>query len=221
LFCRAFRGKIGVHFREKALEPLGSDFMVRLDKIYTRGGDAGATSLADGARRRKDDIRVEAYGAIDETNAAIGVARLDVEAGDQPLDAMLERIQNDLFDLGAELATPLDPAKPEPDFATRLAIIQPQVDRLEREIDQLNGELAPLKSFVLPGGTAAAAHLHLARAISRRAERVMVALANTPGEQVAPTALRYVNRLSDFLFVASRYVNRSKGDVLWKPGATR
>ena len=195
--------------------------MVRLDRIYTRGGDAGATSLADGARRRKDDIRVEAYGAIDETNAAIGVARLAVEAEDQPLDAMLERIQNDLFDLGAELATPLDPAKPEPDSATRLSIVQPQVDRLEREIDQLNGELAPLKSFVLPGGTAAAAHLHLARTISRRAERVMVALASTPGEQVAPTALRYVNRLSDFLFVASRYVNRREGDVLWKPGATR
>jgi cob(I)alamin adenosyltransferase len=195
--------------------------MVRLDKIYTRGGDAGATSLADGARRRKDDIRVEAYGAIDETNAAIGVARLAIEAEDQPLDAMLERIQNDLFDLGAELATPLDPAEPEPDSAARLAIVQPQVDRLEREIDQLNGELAPLKSFVLPGGTAAAAHLHLARAISRRAERVMVALANTAGERVAPTALRYVNRLSDFLFVASRYVNRRKGDVLWKPGATR
>ncbi len=195
--------------------------MVRLDKIYTRGGDAGATSLADGARRRKDDIRVEAYGAIDEANSAIGVARLAVEARDKPLDAMLERIQNDLFDLGAELATPLDPTSPDPDPATRLAIVQPQIDRLEREIDELNGELAPLKSFVLPGGTAAAAHLHLARAISRRAERVMVALANTQGEQVAPTALRYVNRLSDFLFVASRYVNRQKGDVLWKPGATR
>jgi cob(I)alamin adenosyltransferase len=195
--------------------------MVRLDKIYTRGGDMGATSLADGARRRKDDIRVEAYGAIDETNAAIGVARLAIEAGDRPLDAMLERIQNDLFDLGAELATPLDPTKPEPEPAMRLAIVQPQVDRLEREIDALNGDLAPLKSFVLPGGTAAAAHLHLARTISRRAERVMVALANTPNEQVAPTALRYVNRLSDFLFVASRYVNREKGDVLWKPGATR
>ncbi len=195
--------------------------MVRLDRIYTRGGDAGATSLADGARRRKDDIRVEAYGAIDETNAAIGVARLAVEAEDQPLDAMLERIQNDLFDLGAELATPLDPTSPDPDPATRLAIVQPQIDRLEREIDELNGELAPLKSFVLPGGTAAAAHLHLARAISRRAERVMVALANTQGEQVAPTALRYVNRLSDFLFVASRYVNRQEGDVLWRPGATR
>ena len=171
--------------------------------------------------RGSDDIRVEAYGAIDETNAAIGVARLAVEAEDRALDAMLERIQNDLFDLGAELATPLDPAKPEPDSATRLAIVQPQVDRLEREIDLLNGELAPLKSFVLPGGTAAAAHLHLARTISRRAERVMVALANTPGEQVAPTALRYVNRLSDFLFVASRHVNRREGDVLWKPGATR
>jgi cob(I)alamin adenosyltransferase len=195
--------------------------MVRLDKIYTRGGDAGATSLADGARRRKDDIRVEAYGAIDEANAAIGVARLAIEARDKPLDAMLERIQNDLFDLGAELATPLDPTKPAPDPATRLAIVQPQVDRLEREIDELNGELAPLKSFVLPGGTAASAHLHLARAISRRAERVMVALANTQGEEVAPTALRYVNRLSDFLFVASRYVNRQEGDVLWRPGATR
>ncbi|MGA8169269.1 MAG: cob(I)yrinic acid a,c-diamide adenosyltransferase [Methylocystis sp.] len=195
--------------------------MVRLDKIYTRGGDAGATSLADGARRRKDDIRVEAYGAIDEANAAIGVARVATAADDGPLDAMLERIQNDLFDLGAELATPLDPTKPAPDPATRLAIVQPQVDRLEREIDELNGKLRPLKSFVLPGGTPAAAHLHLARTISRRAERIMVALANTPGEQVAPTALRYVNRLSDFLFVASRYVNRETGDVLWKPGSTR
>lgn len=195
--------------------------MVRLDKIYTRGGDAGATSLADGARRRKDDIRVEAYGAVDETNAAIGVARIAIESGDKPLDAMLERIQNDLFDLGAELATPLDPAKPEPDPGARLAIVQPQVDRLEREIDQLNGDLEPLKSFVLPGGAAAAAHLHLARTISRRAERIMVALANAPGEQVAPTALRYINRLSDFLFVASRYVNRRNGDTLWRPGATR
>jgi cob(I)alamin adenosyltransferase len=195
--------------------------MVRLDRIYTRGGDAGATSLADGARRRKDDIRVEAYGAIDETNAAIGVARLAIEARDKIVDAMLERIQNDLFDLGAELATPIDPAKPAPDPSTRLAIVQAQVDRLEAEIDALNAELAPLKSFVLPGGTAAAAHLHLARAICRRAERIMVTLMNASGEQVEPTALRYVNRLSDFLFVASRYVNREQGDVLWKPGATR
>jgi len=195
--------------------------MVRLDRIYTRGGDAGATSLADGARRRKDDIRVEAYGAIDETNAAIGVARLAIEARDKIVDAMLERIQNDLFDLGAELATPIDSAKPAPDPSTRLAIVQAQVDRLEAEIDTLNAELAPLKSFVLPGGTAAAAHLHLARAICRRAERIMVTLMNASGEQVEPTALRYVNRLSDFLFVASRYVNREQGDVLWKPGATR
>jgi cob(I)alamin adenosyltransferase len=199
----------------------GKTGMVRLDKIYTRGGDAGATSLADGERRRKDDIRVEAYGAVDEANAAIGVARLAVEARDGALDAMLERIQNDLFDLGAELATPLDPQKPAPDPSMRLSIIQPQIDRLEQEIDMLNGELAPLKSFVLPGGAAAAAHLHLARTITRRAERVMVTLANTPGEHVEPTAIRYVNRLSDFLFVASRYVNREKGDVLWKPGANR
>ncbi len=195
--------------------------MVRLDRIYTRGGDAGATSLVGGERRRKDDIRVEAYGAIDETNAAIGVARLAVEPRDKALDDMLARIQNDLFDLGAELATPIDPEKPAPDPATRLVVVQAQVDRLEAEIDTLNEGLAPLKSFVLPGGTAAAAHLHLARTICRRAERIMVTLANTPGEQLASTALRYVNRLSDFLFVASRYVNRDCGDVLWKPGATR
>lgn len=195
--------------------------MVRLDKIYTRGGDAGATSLATGARRRKDDIRVEAYGDIDETNAAIGVARLSIAPGDAALDEMLARIQNDLFDLGAELATPVDPDKPAPGPAMRLTVTQTQVDRLEREIDALNAPLAPLKSFVLPGGTAAAAQLHVARAICRRAERVMVTLANTEGESVDQPALRYVNRLSDFLFVASRYVNRERGDVLWRPGATR
>ena len=195
--------------------------MVRLDKIYTRGGDAGETSLATGARLRKDDLRVEAYGAVDETNAAVGVARASLEAADRRLDSMLEAIQQDLFDLGAELATPLDPAKPEPDPARRLCIVDSQVERLEHEIDELNVTLAPLKSFVLPGGAPSAAHLHLARAISRRAERVMVALAHSPGESVAAPALRYVNRLSDFLFVASRYVNRERGDVLWKPGATR
>jgi cob(I)alamin adenosyltransferase len=195
--------------------------MVKLDKIYTRGGDKGETSLVGGERRRKDNIRVEAYGDIDETNAAIGVARLAIEARDKHVDAMLSRIQNDLFDLGAELATPLDPGKPEPDPAMHLCVVQAQVDRLEQEIDALNAELESLKSFVLPGGTAAAAHLHVARTISRRAERVMVALANTEGEHVEETALRYVNRLSDFLFVASRYVNRAQGDVLWKPGATR
>jgi cob(I)alamin adenosyltransferase len=192
--------------------------MVRLDKIYTRGGDSGATSLATGERRRKDDLRVEAYGAVDEANSAIGVARL-ATAAEPALDAMLARIQNDLFDLGAELATPQKPGAAE--GAARLAILQSQVDRLEREIDTLNAALAPLKSFVLPGGTAAAAHLHVARAISRRAERVMVALANAPEETVDAPALRYVNRLSDFLFVAARYANREKGDVLWAPGATR
>jgi len=194
--------------------------MVKLDKIYTRGGDAGATSLATGARRRKDDIRVEAYGDIDETNAAIGVARLAIEPRDAALDKMLERIQNDLFDLGAELATPHDPKKPI-DPAMRLTVLPSQVERLENEIDQLNADLGPLKSFVLPGGTPAAAYLHLARTICRRAERVMVTLGETEGEELAPAALAYVNRLSDFLFVASRYVNREKGDVLWKPGATR
>jgi cob(I)alamin adenosyltransferase len=194
--------------------------MVKLDRIYTRGGDKGTTSLATGARRRKDDIRVEAYGAIDETDAAIGVARLSIEARDKALDEMLARIQNDLFDLGAELATPHDPDKPL-DPAMRLEIVPEQVERLEKEIDALNAGLAPLNSFVLPGGTAAAAHLHLARTICRRAERVMVTLSNTDGEALSPTALAYVNRLSDFLFVASRYVNREAGDVLWKPGATR
>ena len=195
--------------------------MVRLDTIYTRGGDAGLTSLVGGARRRKDDIRVAAYGDIDETNAAIGLARIAVEASDSVLDSMLERIQNELFDLGAELATPAGPSESSYDPAQRLCVVDAQVERLEREIDQLNAELPPLKSFVLPGGTAAAAYLHLARAISRRAERAIVALGQAPGEAVSPTALRYVNRLSDFLFVASRYANRRHGDVLWRPGATR
>lgn len=192
--------------------------MVRLDKIYTRGGDAGATSLVGGQRRRKDDLRVDAYGAVDETNAAVGLARL-ATGEDAALDAMLARIQNDLFDLGAELATPVAPGETLPEHS--LAIVQSQVDRLEREIDALNAPLAPLKSFVLPGGTAAAAHLHLARTVSRRAERIMVALANAPDESVGETALRYVNRLSDFLFVAARYSNKDAGDVLWTPGATR
>jgi len=194
--------------------------MVKLDKIYTRGGDRGETSLATGARRRKDDVRVEAFGAIDETNAAIGVVRLATAVGDAMLDAMLARIQNELFDLGAELATPVDPAKPI-DPAMRLVIVPAQVERLEKDIDALNADLGPLKSFVLPGGEPAAAHLHVARTICRRAERVLVSLAETKGEEVSPTAFAYVNRLSDFLFVASRYVNRERGDVLWKPGATR
>ncbi len=194
--------------------------MVRLDKIYTRGGDAGETSLVGGERRRKDDARVDAYGDIDETNAAIGVARAALVPEDQALDPMLERIQNELFDLGAELATP--PAKGSAgDPSARLAVTAEQVARLEAEIDWMNGAVPPLKSFVLPGGAPAAAHLHLARTIARRAERVMVALATAPGEEVATVALSYVNRLSDFLFVASRWVNRRQGDVLWRPGATR
>jgi cob(I)alamin adenosyltransferase len=192
--------------------------MVRLDKIYTRGGDAGETSLVGGERRRKDDSRVAAYGDIDETNAAIGVARGALTAEDQALDPMLERIQNELFDLGAELATPAAKAAATP---ARLAVTQEQVARLEAEIDWMNGALEPLKSFVLPGGAPAAAHLHLARTISRRAERAMVTIAALPGEEVAAVALSYVNRLSDFLFVASRWVNRRHGDVLWRPGATR
>ena len=192
--------------------------MVRLDKIYTRGGDAGETSLVGGERRRKDDPRVDAYGDIDETNAAIGVARGALTLEDQALDPMLERIQNELFDLGAELATP---ASKGDAASARLAVTQEQVARLEAEIDWMNSALAPLKSFVLPGGAPAAAHLHLARTISRRAERAMVTLAAQPGEEVAAVALSYVNRLSDFLFVASRWVNRRQGDVLWRPGATR
>ncbi|MEA2834204.1 MAG: cob(I)alamin adenosyltransferase [Methylobacteriaceae bacterium] len=194
--------------------------MVRLNKIYTRTGDDGTTGLGSGARRRKDDLRVEAYGTVDEANAAIGLARLST-ADDKQIDAMLSAIQNDLFDLGADLSTPPTdtPLPYEP-----LRITEPQVDRLEREIDLLNAGLAPLRSFVLPGGTPAAAALHLARTIARRAERLMVALAAE--EPVGAPALKYVNRLSDFLFVASRYVNHKAqgdggGDVLWVPGKNR
>jgi cob(I)alamin adenosyltransferase len=194
--------------------------LVRLNKIYTRTGDDGTTGLASGARRRKDDLRVEAYGTVDETNAAIGLARLST-ADDKQIDAMLSAIQNDLFDLGADLSTP--PSDTPPPYEP-LRITQPQVDRLEREIDLLNADLAPLRSFVLPGGTKAAAALHLARTIARRAERLMVALAAE--EPVGAPALKYVNRLSDFLFVASRYMNHKAqgdggGDVLWVPGQNR
>jgi cob(I)alamin adenosyltransferase len=193
--------------------------MVRLNKIYTRTGDDGTTGLTTGPRRSKSDLRVEAYGTVDETNACIGIARLHVAIEDAALDAMLGRISNDLFDLGADLSTP-DTGEP-PAFEP-LRIAQAQVDRLEAEIDRLNAELAPLRSFVLPGGTPGATHLHLARTVSRRAERLMVALAQTPGEIVAPPALKYINRLSDFLFVASRHLNaRAQGDVLWAPGKNR
>jgi cob(I)alamin adenosyltransferase len=194
--------------------------MVRLNKIYTRTGDDGTTGLGSGERRRKDDLRVEAYGTVDEANAAIGLARLST-ADDKPIDAMLSAIQNDLFDLGADLCTP---PSDKPLGYEALRIVEAQVDRLEREIDQLNSSLAPLRSFVLPGGTKAAAALHLARTIARRAERLMVALAAE--EPVGAPALKYVNRLSDFLFVASRYVNHKAqgegaGDVLWVPGKNR
>ncbi|MFD1745153.1 cob(I)yrinic acid a,c-diamide adenosyltransferase [Rhizobium helianthi] len=192
--------------------------MVKLNKIYTRTGDDGTTGLVCGPRRLKHDVRVEAYGTVDETNAVIGVARL--HTGNHPeLDAMLMRIQNDLFDLGADLATPDTGEKLEWE---PLRIVQAQVDRLEREIDQLNAALDPLTSFVLPGGSAAAAHLHVARTVSRRAERLMVELSKAEGEAISAPALKYINRLSDFLFVASRFVNDGgKADILWVPGKNR
>ena len=194
--------------------------MIRLNKIYTRTGDDGTTGLGSGERRRKDDLRIEAYGTVDEANAALGLARL-ATAGDTEIDAMLSAIQNDLFDLGADLATP--PTDTPPPYEP-LRITEGQVDRLERDIDRLNSGLAPLRSFVLPGGTSAAASLHLARTICRRAERLMVTLA--AAEPVGTPALKYVNRLSDFLFVAARYVNhraegQGGGDVLWVPGKNR
>jgi cob(I)alamin adenosyltransferase len=191
--------------------------MVVLSKIYTRTGDDGTTALGSGRRVAKYDLRVECYGTLDETNAAIGLARLHTRS-DQALDAMLARIQNDLFDLGAELCYP-DESK---DARGRLSVSDAQVERLESEIDALNRELQPLRSFVLPGGTQAASFLHLARTISRRAERLMVALAARPNEPVGGSALRYINRLSDFLFVAARYANdKGKSDVLWVPGQNR
>ena len=192
--------------------------MVVLNRIYTRTGDNGDTALGTGERRPKFDLRVEAYGTVDETNATLGMARLHTGA-DPNLDAMLARIQNDLFDLGADLCTP---DKGEKLAYEPLRIIQTQVDRLEKEIDELNASLAPLRSFVLPGGAPAAAALHLSRTICRRAERLMVALSRTEGEVVSAPALQYVNRLSDFLFVASRYANlNAGGDVLWTPGKNR
>ena len=192
--------------------------MVRLNRIYTRTGDDGTTGLVGGERRPKSDLRIEAYGTIDEANAAIGMARVALGSDEAGLDPVLARIQNDLFDLGADLASPADAVRGE----GALRIVQSQVDRLEADIDRLNENLAPLKSFVLPGGAPAAAALHLARTISRRAERLMVALAATPGESVDAPAMRYVNRLSDLLFVASRAANRNGADdVLWAPGQNR
>lgn len=193
--------------------------MVVLNKIYTKTGDDGTTALGTGERRPKYDLRVETYGTVDETNAAIGMVRcqLDLSFGD--LDAMLSRVQNDLFDLGADLATPDNGEKLEYE---PLRIIESQVTRIESDIDTLNGDLKPLKSFVLPGGSPAAAALHLARTISRRAERLMVSLGAKEPDKVSEPALKYMNRLSDFLFVASRWVNdRGNADVLWVPGQNR
>ncbi|MDF0582877.1 cob(I)yrinic acid a,c-diamide adenosyltransferase [Bradyrhizobium yuanmingense] len=190
--------------------------MVVLNRIYTKTGDDGTTALGTGERRPKYDLRIEAYGTVDETNAAIGVVRL-YTAEMHELDAMLGRIQNDLFDLGADLAVPEREGKAE-----RLRVVASQVERLERDIDMLNDKLAPLTSFVLPGGTPAAAHLHVARTICRRAERVIVELAAQPGEPVSAAGIQYMNRLSDFLFVAGRVVNgNGAGDVLWVPGQNR
>lgn len=192
--------------------------MVVLSKIYTRTGDDGTTALGSGRRVAKYDLRVEAYGTLDETNAAIGLARLHTKETDPSLDAMLARIQNDLFDLGAELCYP-DESK---DAKGRLGVTGAQVSRLESEIDTLNRELQPLRSFVLPGGTPASSFLHLARTVSRRAERLMVALAGRSNEPVGEAALRYINRLSDFLFVAARYANgKGEDDVLWVRGENR
>ncbi len=187
--------------------------MVTLTKIYTRGGDKGETSLGDGRRVAKNDLRVAAYGTVDEANATIGMARLHTTGA---ADAMLARIQNDLFDLGADLC------RPGSDFEsdTALRIRENQVERLEREIDGMNAELQPLTSFVLPGGTPAAACLHLARTVTRRGERLVVELAEA--ETVNPAAIRYLNRLSDHLFVMSRWLNdKGAADVLWVPGANR
>jgi cob(I)alamin adenosyltransferase len=194
--------------------------MVVLNKIYTRTGDDGTTALGTGERRAKNDLRIEAYGTIDEANSAIGLARV-ATAPDMVcarVDAMLLCVQNDLFDLGADLCVPHSAkGATEP-----LRIVQSQVDRLERKIDELNAELEPLRSFVLPGGSPAAAALHLARTVTRRAERLLVALADAPGEEVGGPSLKYVNRLSDFLFVAARYVNqKGEADVLWVPGQNR
>lgn len=190
--------------------------MVKLTKIYTRGGDKGETSLGDGSRVKKHALRVAAYGTLDEANAAVGMARLHTK-NIADSDAMLMRIQNDLFDLGADLCTPIEDGE---DPAKVLRIIETQVDRLEREIDAMNAQLTPLESFVLPGGSPAAAYIHLARTIVRRGEREIALLMEQ--EPVNPQALKYANRLSDHLFVMSRHLNAAaEGDVLWTPGGTR
>jgi cob(I)alamin adenosyltransferase len=187
--------------------------MVKLTKIYTRGGDKGETSLGDGERVPKHDLRVEAYGTVDEANSVVGMARLHTSG---EVDAMLGRIQNDLFDLGADLCTP---ESENPKYPP-LRIVQAQIDRLEHEIDAMNAKMKPLDSFILPGGTPAAAHLHLARTVARRAERLMTELATH--ERINPLAIAYINRLSDHLFVLARHLNDDGvKDVLWVPGKNR
>ena len=197
--------------------------MVVLNKIYTRTGDDGTTALGSGARVPKHSQRIAAYGTVDEVNAAIGVARqhlADPAGMHAGLDAILARIQNDLFDLGADLCAPEEAATTSQ--RQRLRVSDVQVRRLEEEIDLMNAELAPLRSFVLPGGSPAAAALHVARTVCRRAEREIVALADQSSEHVSPQVLKYINRLSDLLFVASRAVNDlGEGDVLWVPGGNR
>ena len=194
--------------------------MVVLNRIYTRTGDDGTTALGSGERRAKHDLRIEAYGTIDEANSVIGLARVETatDTSCARIDAMLLCVQNDLFDLGADLCIPPGANRnSEP-----LQIVQSQVERLERNIDELNSELRPLRSFILPGGSKAAGFLHLARAVTRRAERLLVALSKAPGEGVGAPALKYVNRLSDFLFVAGRYTNaKGEADILWVPGQNR
>jgi cob(I)alamin adenosyltransferase len=199
--------------------------MVLLNKIYTRTGDDGTTALGTGERRKKYDLRVAAYGTLDEVNAAIGVARLwlyisdDSPPDELALDAALLRIQNDLFDAGADLCTP---GKGKGPGGARLTVTEAQVTWLESEIDRINADLAPLRSFVLPGGNAAAAYLHVARTVCRRAERLIAELKDKPDEAITPELLKYVNRLSDFLFVAGRYANgKGARDVLWQPGQNR
>jgi cob(I)alamin adenosyltransferase len=194
--------------------------MVVLNKIYTRTGDAGTTALGTGERVPKHSLRIAAYGTVDETNAVVGVARISTAAAHPEVDAMLGRIQNDLFDLGADLCAPERESAPA--ARERLRVSDAQIERLEGEIDTMNAKLTPLRSFVLPGGSPAAAALHVARTVCRRAERAMAELAGLPGEHVSPQALKYINRLSDLLFVASRYVNDlGKADVLWVPGQNR
>ncbi len=194
--------------------------MVVLNRIYTRTGDGGDTALGSGERVSKAHLRIQAYGTVDETNAVVGIVRLYTAAAEfHQLDAMLARIQNELFDLGADLCVPDTGQKLDHE---PLRILPKQYERLETEIDELNAELSPLRSFVLPGGHAAAAHLHLARTVCRRAERLIVDLKGQASEHVSEGAISYINRLSDFFFVASRWANaKTSGDILWVPGKTR